>query len=54
MSHVDSDEAFGVALRSSSFGKVEVDAVPKLGDDGVDVGFLLDERACCDGVTTFD
>lgn len=37
LSQVESDEAFGVDERSSSLGKVDVEAVPKLGDDGVEV-----------------
>ena len=41
LSQVESDEAIGVGLESSSFGNVEVEAVPKLGDDGVEVGFCV-------------
>ena len=53
MSQVESEDAFGVALRSSSLGMVEVEAVPRLGDVGVEVDLRVIDEGCGDCVASF-
>ena len=53
MSQVESEEALGVLLESSSFAMVEVEAVPRLGDVGVEVDLRVIEEACARCVASF-
>ena len=49
LSQVDSEDVLGVDEMSSSFWRVEVEAVPKSGEDGVEILFKACEDSCCRG-----